>query len=192
MGQQTVIYIHGAGAQRPGSESGLLLEKIKHELNDSSLFHAPSMPNPNSPDCQSWMEALDANVHKSAGPLILIGHSLGGSVILKYLSENIVETEIQHVLLLAVPFWGSQGWNISSYHLKNENIDQLLNFNNINFFHCLDDKVVPASHLKEHLNLIPHAEGQIFKTGDHYFTDCIGKIKKQIRQLNKIQISLNE
>ena len=188
MSKQTIIYIHGAGTQEPDSESELLCNEFEREFGDTYLFHAPQMPDPNNPDYQTWMEVLDACIHKSDGPLILIGHSLGGSVILKYLSENIVETEVQQVLLLAAPFWGSNGWNISRYQLKNEHVDQLLRFSNINFFHCLDDEVVPASHLEEYLSLIPHANGQVFKTGGHCFTDCIGKIKNQIRQQNKIHI----
>ncbi len=191
MFKQTVIYIHGAGTQEPGTDSYFLREEIKQTLGNSILFRAPEMPDPNNPDYQAWMEVLDAFIHKSDAPLTLIGHSFGGSVLLKYLSENTVETEIASVFLLAAPFWGSNGWDMPEYHCRKANIGHLLQFD-IAFFHCHDDEVVPHAHLDEYLNLLPHAKGQLFETGGHYFKNRIEKTISQMLQPENINESLNK
>lgn len=192
MRQQTVIYIHGAGVQEPGSASKLLLKEIKHELRGSFFFQAPLMPSPDNPDCQAWMDVLDALIHKSDGPVTLMGHSFGASVILKYLSESTVETEIASVLLLAAPFWGSNGWDMPDYHLEKANIGQLAQFDNIALFHCQDDEIVPHTHQHEYLNLIPYANGHFFESGGHFFKNRIERIIGQILQPGNVKISLNE
>ncbi len=192
MFKQTVIYIHGAGTQEPDTDSYFLREEIKQTLGNSILFRDPEMPDPNNPDYQAWMEVLDALIHKSDGPLTLIGHSFGGSVLLKYLSENTVETEIASVLLLGTPFWGSNGWDMPEYHLEMANIGQLSQFDKIAFFHCHDDEVVPAAHLNEYLNLLPHTKGHLFESGGHYFKNRIEKTISQILQPENINVSLNK
>ena len=186
MRNRKIIYIHGAGAQEPGTASCFLKEEIKYALKDYFSMLAPDMPTPDNPDCQTWMEVLDALIHKSDDPVTLVGHSFGASVILKYLSECTIETEIASVLLLAAPFWGNAGWNKPELHLQKVNVGQLSQFDKITFFHCHDDEVVPINHLDEYLDIIPHAEGHILESGGHYLKICMGKIKHQIL-LNNIQ-----
>ena len=192
MFKQTVIYIHGAGTQEPGTDSYFLREEIKQTLGNSILFRAPEMPDPNNPDYQAWMDVLDALIHKSDGPVTLMGHSFGASVILKYLSESTVETELESVLLLAAPFWGSNGWDMPDYHLEKANIGQLAQFDNIALFHCQDDEIVPHTHQHEYLNLIPYANGHFFESGGHFFKNRIERIIGQILQPGNVKISLNE
>nr|WP_235788441.1 alpha/beta hydrolase [Salipaludibacillus sp. CUR1] len=45
------------------------------------------MPNPENPEYILWKKQLEKELDKLNGDVILVGHSLGGSVLLKYLSE---------------------------------------------------------------------------------------------------------
>jgi hypothetical protein len=46
---------------------------------------------------------------------ILIGHSLGGSFLLKYVSEEKIGKTIAGIFLIATPYWGGAGWQYEGY-----------------------------------------------------------------------------
>ncbi|MFB1051250.1 hypothetical protein [Paraliobacillus sp. JSM ZJ581] len=50
--------------------------------------------------------------------MIIIGHSLGGSVLLKYLSEQAFNQFIARLFLIAAPYWGKDDdWQGEEYTL---------------------------------------------------------------------------
>ncbi|MEQ8337642.1 MAG: alpha/beta fold hydrolase [Cyclobacteriaceae bacterium] len=186
-----IIYIHGAGIQGPKSESRLLLKDLMREVDDGLEIHAPEMPNPMNPDCVAWMDVLDATIHKLDGRIILIGHSLGASVILKYLTERAVEINIESVLLMGTPFWGNSNWKSNDFRLDLNHLERLSAFDSIHFFHGVDDDVVPASHLDDYLQLIPHAHGQLVEGADHYLRNHIPSMVSLINNLTTNTYTLN-
>ncbi len=44
-------------------------------------------------------------ISETGSDIILVGHSFGASMILKYLSENSVNKKIAGIFLIATPFW---------------------------------------------------------------------------------------
>ena len=42
--------------------------------------------------------------------VILVGHSFGGSVLLKYLAQGSYQKPIRGLFLVSVPNWGPDGW----------------------------------------------------------------------------------
>ena len=61
------------------------------------------MPNENDPEYQLWHVRIGKELTALAADVILIGHSLGGSFLLKYLSEEKVEKTVAGVFLIAAP-----------------------------------------------------------------------------------------
>jgi predicted alpha/beta hydrolase family esterase len=65
------------------------------------------MPDPQNPRYAGWKVALGQELSALEGrPSILVGHSLGGSVLLKYLSEEGCPQGTTGLFVAAAPFWG--------------------------------------------------------------------------------------
>jgi uncharacterized protein len=79
---------------------------------------------------------------------ILIGHSLGGSFLLKYVSEEKIAKTVAGIFLIATPYWGGDGWqygDMSALHcqktlLRNYRVERI-------FFYSRDNEIVPFAHL---------------------------------------------
>jgi uncharacterized protein len=74
--------------------------------------------------------------------VILVGHSLGGSVLLKYLSEEKIQL-VAGLFLIAAPYWGAKHWQASEYRLQEDFTSNLLKELPISFYYSRDDDVVP-------------------------------------------------
>jgi predicted alpha/beta hydrolase family esterase len=79
--------------------------------------------------------------------LILVGHSLGASVLLKYLSEEKPQAPLIGLFLLAAPYWGAPDWQVDEFTLKDKFVAWLPKDLPIYFYHNRDDEIVPLEHL---------------------------------------------
>lgn len=86
MTRKKILFIHSAGPQGRKEGSDFLLSHLKHSLKDYWLAH-PQMPDPDNPHYLSWKGCIEKELKALADDSILVGHSLGGSVLVKYLSE---------------------------------------------------------------------------------------------------------
>ena len=69
------------------------------------------MPTPEDPHYEPWSERLGKLLAARIDqPVVVVGHSLGGSVALKHLSEAGRREPIAGLLLVAAPFWGEKDW----------------------------------------------------------------------------------
>ncbi len=62
-------------------------------------FEAPTLPETNNPDCDAWVEALDAM--QPDDNTILVGHSRGGVAILRWLETLPTSRRVRKVILVA-------------------------------------------------------------------------------------------
>ena len=67
-----------------------------------TVFITPFLPTESTPGF-GRLEPIAREIESLADPIVLVGHSLGASMLLKYLSEYPVQKEIKGVFLLATP-----------------------------------------------------------------------------------------
>lgn len=84
----SVVIIHGftgkpEEAWRPWLKQELLLRGVAVAI--------PAMPNANEPTEAEWIQTIDTTVVAAESPIILIGHSLGGLAILRWLETTAKE-----------------------------------------------------------------------------------------------------
>ncbi len=79
--------------------------------------------------------------------MILVGHSLGASILLKYLSEEKAEKPVAGVFLVAPPYWGAEDWEVSEYALQADFASKIPKELPMFFYHSRDDEWVPFAHL---------------------------------------------
>jgi hypothetical protein len=68
-------------------------------------------PGAETPRYAAWKSQLEESLALLNDKSILVGHSLGGSVLLKYLSEETRQKSISGLFIVAAPCWGAdQEW----------------------------------------------------------------------------------
>ena len=120
-----------------------------------------------------------------AGPIAicnLVGHSFGGSVLLKYLAEGKPATGIGGLFLVAVPWWGSEGWNYDEYALP-ANFAAHLPQVPIFLYHSTDDPHVPITHLELYRRQLPQATVRVIDGTEHSFVHGLPELLADVREI---------
>jgi len=116
------------------------------------------MVNEESPEYTDWKAQIAAELTALDGEIMLVGHSVGGSVLLKYLSDERVEKSIAGLFLLAVPYWGEDAfWKWDEVQLPHDVAAKLASIPRIVFYHSRDDEIVPFAHLARYAAILPRA-----------------------------------
>ena len=85
----SVLFLHSSGPQGPGKGSSPLADRLREELGAEYEIRFPSMPDTaTDPHYEPWRDRLGEELDALEGPVIVFGHSLGGSVALKYCAER--------------------------------------------------------------------------------------------------------
>ena len=114
--------------------------------------------------------------------VILVGHSLGGSVLLKYLSEAPVENTIVGLFVIAAPYWGAEDWQVDEYMLR-DNVAAYLPQIPLLLYHGQRDEIVPFEHLAMYGSLLPQAKIREFEGRGHKFNDDLSEVAADIATL---------
>jgi predicted alpha/beta hydrolase family esterase len=131
------------------------------------------MPDPSHPSYASWRSEVAQAIATLPEDAVLIGHSLGGSVLLKYLSEETVDKQFAALFIVASPYWGGDDdWQYPEYLLQEDFASKLPPIGQIYIYHSRDDEVVPQTHVALYAEKLPQAIvreldncGHVFKHG---------------------------
>jgi len=175
-----VLFIQGGG-KGAHSEDAKLAEALQRALGPGYEVRFPRMPGEADPDMKRWKREIAAELSRMADKVILVGHSLGGAILLKYLSEEKVERPIAGLFVLAAPSWDEDRWNFDDLRLPHDIAGKLARIPRIVFYHCRDDEVVPFAHLALHGARIPQAATRAVDSGGHQFGNDLTRIAMDIR-----------
>lgn len=179
-----VLFIHSAGAQDGDEGSAPFVRYLSHELGSNYRVTSPTMPLPDAPTYKNWERELAKRLSAHPPPKILVGHSLGGSVLLKYLSEHNQAIQAASLFVVAAPYWGSQDWEVEEFVLREGFPRYLPSELNICFYQSQNDEVVPIEHLSHYAKAIPNAKVRSVQHGGHTFKDGLQALVDDIRALS--------
>ncbi len=158
-------------------------DKLADNLGNEYQIVRPEMPsrrNAKYVEWKIWFEKFIPFLHDE---IILIGGSLGGLFVARYLAENNFPKKLKAVFLLAAPF----GDNPPEYKLLDFSLPQDLGKltaqpEKIFLYHSKDDNVVPFSDMDKYKKALPSANIRIFQDRGHFnleeFPEIIEDIKK--------------
>lgn len=126
--------------------------KLQENLGDEYDVLSPRMPNPDQPLFIEWKTWFDQILKTLDDELILVGHSLGGMFLIKYLSEHVLGKSVRGLFSVAAPFQGDdeekEPFRYSGFSIG-EDLSKLSQAEALFLYHSTDDKVVPFSELYE-------------------------------------------
>ena len=82
-----VLFIQGGGSNEDYNADAKLVATLREALGKAYVIHYPLLPEESAPDF-GRLKQIGQEISLINGEIILVGHSLGASMLLKYLSEN--------------------------------------------------------------------------------------------------------
>ena len=162
---RTVLVIHGAGEPRRRRGRVYWEPMLGNSLGARYRVRAPRMPRPENPRYWTWARRIDELIVGARKP-ILVGHSFGASVLLKYLSETVRRPAFAGLFLIATPFWGSDS---PEYALAPDFGERLRDVAPIRLYQSSDDLEIPLEHLERYRQALPHARVRVLEGRGHEF-----------------------
>ncbi|MBI2661865.1 alpha/beta hydrolase [Candidatus Woesearchaeota archaeon] len=155
--------------------------------NDFEIIR-PRMPLSDNAEYKDWKIHFERYFPHLRDNIILIGSSLGGIFLAKYLSENKFPKKILSAYLICPPFDNSlQGEDlVGGFKLK---LDLSLiekNSKNLYLMFSKDDDVVPVAHAEKYRQKLKNAKIIIYKSKNGHFKvsefpEIVEMIKKDVK-----------
>ena len=182
-----VLFIQGAG-EGAYEEDAELVKSLQDVLGTEYNVLYPKMPEEESSGYEAWKAQISKGLAALDGKVILVGHSVGSSMVLKYLSEERAETSLAGIFLIAAPYWGSGGWQVDAFTVDEGHASKLLKALPVFFYHSRDDDVVPFAHLAMHAEKFPQATIREFDGRGHQFNNDLSEVAADIASLQDLRM----
>jgi predicted alpha/beta hydrolase family esterase len=146
----------------------------------------PRMPNPNNAKYEEWKLWFEKLSPLLRNGVILVGHSLGGLFLAKYLSENKFPKKIAGLVLIAAPF------SRADENVRPSDFAKLFSLEKINsqtrkiiLFHSKDDPLVPVKEVERYKAALPSAKALIFSRKGHFGQEQFPELTREIKKLKR-------
>jgi uncharacterized protein len=180
--KRQLLFVHGGG-EGAYAEDRKMAASLRDALGSGYEVRCPKMPDEDSPQYGAWRDRIASELAVLDGEVLLVGHSLGASILLKYISEARTVTPIAGMFLVAPPYWGVEDWEVDEYVLQEDFASNLPGGLPMFFYHSRDDEGVPFAHLALYEEKIPHARAREFDGRGHQFDDDLSEVAHEIESL---------
>ncbi|HEU0243882.1 MAG TPA: alpha/beta fold hydrolase [Candidatus Limnocylindrales bacterium] len=180
---QQVLFIQGAGAGTHDAWDDALVDSLRRELGDGYEIRYPRMPDEDDPSAATWGPAIRLEIAAMGARAVIVGHSVGGTILVRALSEQPPGPAVAAIVLVAAPFVGDGGWLADEFQLPQDLGAQLPVGVPIHVVHGLDDDTVPAAHADLYARAIPQARVHRLPGRDHQLGNDLAEVAAIIRAL---------
>lgn len=175
MTSQRLLFIQGGGAGAHVQDAPLAAS-LQQALGDACELHYPRMPHEEDPQPGPWQRQITAALSRLQGPVTLVGHSIGGAMLLRYLAQETPPVHLGGLVLLAAPAWDGGPWAFDDLLLPDDLDGRLAAIPRLLLYHCRDDEVVPFAHLALHAAKLPRAVTVAMEAGGHQFGNDLSAV----------------
>lgn len=151
---------------------------IAEQLPDHDVLH-PSMPNKQNAKYDEWSLYFSKIVPFLRPSAILVGHSLGGIFLTKYLSENPPAEPFAKLILVAAPYANETNESLGDFKLTTAK-PLASAAHEIHLMHSEDDPVVDISELDYYVADLPNATVHKFINKHHFIEPTLPELLDMI------------
>ena len=180
--KRQLLFVHGGG-EGAYEEDRTLAASLRDALGGGYQVRCPKMPDEDSPQYAAWRDRIASELAELDGEVSLVGHSLGASILLKYISEERTARPIAGTFLVAAPYWGVEDWEVDEYVLQADFASKLPGGLPMFFYHSRDDELVPFGHLALYAEKLPQARFREFDGRGHQLDDDLSEVAHDIEGL---------
>ena len=178
-----LLFIQGGGALTHDDWDDKLVESLRNELGPLFEIRYPRMPNEEDPQYGAWKAVLEAEFRALSDDAILVGHSIGGTILINALAESRPERRFGAIFLIAAPFFGEGGWDADDLLSQADLGEKLPTGVPIHLYHGLADDTAPPSHADLYARAIPEAHVHLLPGRDHQLDNDLTEIAAMIKTL---------
>jgi uncharacterized protein len=180
--KKQALIIQGGGNDGYEADAKLLASLQKALGKDYEISYPRMQTDDAAPDF-GWLKQIGKEIDKLRDDFILVAHSLGASLLLKYLSENKVSKKPAGIFLISTAFWsGKEQW-VQGLKLQEDFAKSLPKNSPIFFYHCRDDEEIPFAHLAFYRHKVPVATFREIESGGHQLGSNLNLVVKDIKDL---------
>ena len=197
MEKPQVIFIHGGDAFRDREKLYAMLRarsfnpyEVKQKWRDELIknmsetheCHALSMPNSSWADYEAWKIWFEKMVPYLRDEVTLVGHSLGGGFLFRYLSEVELPVRVAQVHLIApviLPLEDCEGFYLDT----NAWVGFRSVPESVHLWHSEDDTIVPIAHSEALAAMYPAAHLHRFTDRFHFIGESFPELEAVIKEV---------
>ncbi len=181
--KKQVLFIQGGGKGAHDEWDNKLVDSLRRELGPDYDVRYPRMPREADPSYTTWTAALGEEIAGLDDGAILIGHSVGGTILINALAEAPLNRKLAGIFLIAAPFVGPGGW-------PSEDIEPTANLGArlppktpIYLYHGSKDDTAPFAHVDLYERAIPGAIVHRLRGRNHQLNDDLAEVAAGVRVL---------
>jgi predicted alpha/beta hydrolase family esterase len=178
-----VLFVQGGGEGVHDHWDNKLVESLERELGEGYAVRYPRMPNEADPSYRAWKAALLSEFDSLQDGAILVGHSVGATILIHTLAEQPPKPRLGGIFLLAPPFIGKGGWPSDDISSRANLSERLPVGVPIFLYHGAEDDIVPFAHVHLYAKAIPHAVVRTLERNNHQLNNDLSEIARNIRSL---------
>ena len=179
-----VLFVHGAGGGAYAEDSKLAAS-LRDKLGPGYTVRYPMMPNEADPDYEVWKRRICQEVVLMGDNAVVVGHSIGASVLLRLLADEDLEQSLAGVFLVATPFWhDDEVWRWKEVELPKDASALLPVGLPVFLYHGRSDEVVPFSHVEMYAQALPGALVRRLDDRNHQLNEDLTEVAQDIRSLS--------
>lgn len=182
-GNRQLLFVQGGGQGTHDEWDHKLVQSLERELGPDYEVRYPRMPEEENPQYARWKPALQSELKKLPPGAVLVGHSVGGTILLRLLAEDFSAATFGGVFLLSAPFVGAGGWSSTELEFPNDLAARLPKGAPIHFYQGLADETVPPLHADLYARAVPQARVHRLRGRDHQLSNDLKEVAREIQSL---------
>lgn len=158
---------------------------LQDELGNDFDVVALQMPNAFYAKYSEWKLWFEKYIPLLNEEVILLGHSMGGIFLSKYLSDNKFPKKIMGVFLVAAPYDDETKYSLGDFKLEKdlkllrEQVDEIY------LYYSKDDDMVPFVDFEKYKKELPHAHIELFEDRGHFDQEKFPEIVRDIKKVGR-------
>jgi uncharacterized protein len=166
-----VLFIQGGGEGAYAVDEKLAAS-LQQALGAEYKVVYPHMPDEDDPQYETWAAQISEELAALGDQALIVGHSVGGAVLLRHLSEAKIDKPVAGLFIIAAPYWGAEDWQA----------DLPVGLP-VFLYHSRDDRVVPFAHLAQFAEKFPQATIREIDGRGHQFNNDLAEVAEDIKGL---------
>ena len=178
-----ILFVQGAGEGVHEHWDNRLVDSLRGDLGPAYEIRYPAMPDEADPKYAVWKLALERELAALDPGAVVVGHSVGGTILIHLLAESTRRFDLAAICLIAAPFIGPGGWQSDDIEPKADLADRLPRHVPIFLYHGRNDDTVPFAHVELNARMLPRAQVRRLAGRDHQLDNQLSEVAHDIRQL---------
>jgi predicted alpha/beta hydrolase family esterase len=181
-GARQVLFVQGGGAGTHDEWDNILVDSLRTELGPGHEVRYPLMPEEDDPSYPRWSAAIRREIADLDDGAVVVGHSVGGTILVQALTEQPPGRRLAAILLIAAPFVGRGGWPGDEFEFSGDLGERLPPGVPIHVFHGTGDETAPPAHAELYADAVPQAQVHMLPGRDHQLNGDLGEVAHVVRE----------